>query len=373
MTTRNWLRPSMLPKLALCAHYRSEATAGAAAQRGTAMDENFREEIAASEETADEEEEFPDEASVETDERTKGTLVRSALTGSNVSVKELNPDDKEAVLWARDTARLLAGALPLEAREENLRIEAAGMTGTADLLCAPAKWSADLKSGFKRNYLEQQAVYALGFMDRYFEEEWTVYLLYCDQEEVERQDFTLESATKIVNDALEAVKAKASQPPTPNEYCGWCSRRFECPARREQVGIIPFDGPEFVSFDEISSDLLRDFVLRAGAVKDFSKKVRSVLMDRVVKGEKIKGVSITSRKGSEKIPPGIVGRYIKELGTENVLGALGAMSRKKFQEIWDRMMSGKPFPEEHVVKMPGSSFPRITAPKTTKVKALTES
>ena len=97
--TKEWLRPSMLPKLALCGHYRPDA-AGDAAARGTAMDAAFRELIASGQNT----------------------------TG-------LESEELEAVAWAADTAQALAVGWPLFSDETQLKIEALGLTGTADLLC----------------------------------------------------------------------------------------------------------------------------------------------------------------------------------------------------------------------------------------------
>lgn len=327
--TSTWLRPSMLPKLALCGRYRPNEDAGDAAARGTKLDEAFR----------------------------------AAIAGNAAPFGDLASEDQKAVTWAVDTSKALAGGKELLSGEDALRVEVYGMKGTADLLCA-AHWSADLKTGQKRNYLEQQAAYALGFMDSLFLDEWTVYLLYCDQEEVETLRFTREEAEKAVRGAL--AKANSDEPPQPNDYCGWCANRFTCSARREQVGIGELDGPNAWVLDQLPSDTLRNFVLRAKVVEDFSEKARELLKDRTLKGEKTAGVSLVSKRGSRQVPHTVIELHLKELGTGDVLAAYGNMSETKLLEIWNRKLPGKPFPADQVQEMPGSSYVRVSQPKGAK-------
>lgn len=321
-STQDWLRPSALPKLALCGHYRSDE-AGAAAERGTIMDRMFRGAISGVGDKADD-----------------------WQTG----------EDADNVLWAVETARALAGGHPLEANEEALRVEMLGLSGTADVACFQAGWSGDLKSGQVRNYLEQQAAYALGFMLHCFVEEWTVYLFFCDARELVTLRFTMESAEKIVRDVL--AKAKEPGEPEPNDYCGWCKLRFTCGPRRERLGIVPLEN--LAALEDWPSDLLRDFSLRAKIVGEFDEKAREVLKDRTVAGERIPGVALTSKRGSRKIDASAL---VSGVTIEAMAGLCGQVSEAKAVEAW----SGKePFPADKVVELPGSSFVRISQPKAAK-------
>lgn len=321
--THDRLRPSMLPKLALCGHYRAEEEAGEAANRGTKLDAIFRDLVAA----------------------------------VNVPLGDLLTDEREAVLWARDTARALAGGLPLFSSEEALRVEVCGLTGTADLLCEEGGWSADLKTGQKRNYREQQAAYALGFMDQCFADEWTVYLLYCDLQEVDTLRFTREEAEALVRGAI--ANAHDASPPTPNEYCGWCARRFDCPARKEAVSIALKDGvPDFAS---ATSDQLREFALRAAVVEDYAEKARELLKERMLKGEKVAGCSLVSKRGARKLPWQELELRLKRLGTQAVLSALGDLSEAKAKPLFDRVSEA--WPEDKVQELPGSTYVRVGRPK----------
>ena len=317
----DFLRPSALPKLALCGHFRSDV-AGAAAERGTVMDRMFR----------------------------------GAITGQGDTATDWQGEDADNVFWAVDTAKALAGAHPIEANEDALRVEVLGMMGTADVACFAAGWSGDLKSGQVRNYLEQQAAYALGFMQAAFAEEWTVYLFFCDARELVTLRFTLESAEKIVRDVL--ALAKDPGLPTPNDYCGWCAKRFDCAPRRESLGIVPLEG--LAALEDWPSELLRDFSLRAKVVADFDEKAREVLKDRAVKGETCAGVSLTSKRGSRKIDAAAL---VGGVTVEAMAALCGQVSEAKATEAWK---SDAPFPADKVVELPGSSFVRISQPKLKK-------
>lgn len=320
---RDWLRPSMLPKLALCGQYRPEADAGEYAERGTKLDRLFRD----------------------------------AVAGENISLGDLLPEDKDALRWAVESARALAADLPLFSSEEALRVEAMGLSGTADLLCEEGGWSADLKTGQKRNYVEQQALYALGFMDANFADEWTVYLLYCDIQEVETLRFRRDEATTFVRRAL----ANIHEPAQVNEYCGWCAHRFDCAVRREDAALIVKDGAPLL--ESATSAQLRDFCLRAAVVEDFTEKAREVLKARMIAGEKVPGCSLTSRRGTRKVSEKFIELHLKDLGTGDVLTAYGPMSESKLLPIVQRKMPGREIPKEHVQEMPGSTFVRVGRPK----------
>jgi len=275
--------------------------------------------------------------------------------------EKLDSEEAGAVAWAVETAHALAGGLPLEAREEALRISCLGLTGTADLLCSAAGWSADLKTGQRRNYREQQAAYALGFMEITFTDEWTVYLLFCDLREVETLRFTREQAQKIVRSTL--ARARGEEPPQASEYCGWCVRRWDCSARREVLGILPLGGPETTALAEQPSALLRNFVLRAAVVEDFANQARELLKERLLAGEKVPGCALVSKRGARKVPERIIEQYWKSLGTAELLAAYGPLSEAKLRAIWTRQLPDLPFPENEVQEMPGSAYIRVATPK----------
>lgn len=322
-----WLCPSNLPKLARCGHYRPAAEEGEAAARGSSLDGIFR----------------------------------RAITSGRLAVPGLSADDREALAWAVETAHALAGGLPLVAEEAGLAIECLGLQGTADLLCPEAAWSADLKTGQRRNYREQQAANALAFMDSHFVEEWTVYLLFCDLHEVETLRFTRESAEQLVRSVLAA--AKGAEPPVANDYCGWCARRWDCPARREALGILPVGGPDARHLEAQPSALLRSFIQRAGVVEDFAAQARELLKARLLAGEKIPGCALVAKRGPRKAPEHLIETHWKALGTADLVAAYGPMSEAKLRAIWARKLPDLPFPEDELEELPGSTFIRVSTPR----------
>ncbi len=323
------IRPSSLPKLALCAKFESEPVAGPAAARGTIID----------------------------------GMARELLSGGSFS-EPYSADIEKAARWCVEKSLALANGLPLESREEALKTDAEEpflKPGTADLLCAEGGWSADFKTGQIRNYVEQQAAYALGFMLALWVEEWTVYLLYPDQETVITLRYTLESARKIVRDVLAQYHDPESLP-TPNEYCGWCAKRWSCTARREALGWLPVEDGG-VDFATAESERLRDFAIWADTIAEFRDKAAEILKARTEAGEPIDGVRLTRRKGSQTVPQHVVELHLKELGTADVLNAYGPISASKLREIWAKKISNKPFPEDKVVEKAGSVSITISRPK----------
>lgn len=328
MSAPKWLRPSALPKLALCGQFRGDPVSSDAAARGTKLDEVFRQLIAK----------------------------------QNVDVSELDQEERIAVKWAENTALILADGKPLESREENLRVEVLGMTGTADLLCIEGRWSADLKTGIQRNYLEQQAAYALGFMDQYFCEEWTVHLLYCDEASLETFRFTREEADAIVRHVL--TNAKDNAPARPNDYCGWCARRFDCSARKEQLGLVLKDATVF-DLKAAKSEALRSFILAAKTIEDYVDQARAELLERILTGgEKVAGVSKVNGKTTRTMEAIELEPVLTAIGAARFLNALGTLSEGEAKKLWD--FTEMPWPSDRLQEKHGAAYVRVSHPKEAK-------
>ena len=129
------LRPSNLPKLAVCPCYESNPVAGPAAERGTLLDTAFRAELLGLEE-------------------------RFTLTN------KLTADEIAAVSWSVSMVRAMSGRERVLAREDDCRVKILNLTGTADAIVPGKLTHFDLKTGAQRNYREQMAAYALGLMGR---------------------------------------------------------------------------------------------------------------------------------------------------------------------------------------------------------------
>lgn len=312
----SFIRPSILPKLVHCGHYRS-APAGAAAHRGTRIDALFRCMI-------------------------EGTLVTS-IEDTYFDGDKITLDEWRAADWMASTARLFADGHALDATEEGCAIEinvgiGRPLTGTGDLVCPTAQWSADAKSGQRRDYESQQACYALGYMDRYFCDEWTVRLLYCDEEFVETHYFTRDSAVQVINKALALWRSQEG--PVANDYCGWCVNRLVCPARLERVGqwVTPADlqwakdPPEVL--DDKPIENLRDFVLMARELQDWVDAAKDIMKARLDAGEKCEGVKLVSKRGSRRVEPWLLFQHrIPPRSPEDILKACAPLTEAKAKEL----------------------------------------
>jgi hypothetical protein len=318
------LRPSSLPKLDACAKYEGSAVAGPAADRGTELD----------------------------------ALYRAVLAGTGTL--DLANDDHRSVGWAVDTTRLISHGSPILSAEDDLRIEAAGMTGTADAAIPDEDVSIDLKTGEERDYHQQQAAYALGFMDRFFTDAWTIFLLYCDLRKAVKHTFTRAEAEHTVR----SVIAKAKDPlarPTPCEYCDWCAKKFTCRERLEGVAWWAGKDPATIDWDVELADPARlaafldlcSIIAKDGGLNEMA---RSRAKDMLVAGTSVPGYALRNRKGSEFVLPIDVGRWIGRIGFGAILDAYGTLSAEKFRAAWHEKMPAEPFPDNIVQIGPGSQF-----------------
>ena len=168
------IRHSLLPKLAECACFESKEGQSYAASRGTHMDEAFRE----------------------------------MFMGNNKPFLNLKPKDADAVMWAIEMTKTIAGDHEVITDENSLKVKTPGIdhTGTEDCRIPAIHTSLDLKSGIIRSYYEQQCAYAYGNMaasydfetGEYSIREWTTHLLFCDQERVVTHSWTIEEAKQVV-------------------------------------------------------------------------------------------------------------------------------------------------------------------------------
>jgi hypothetical protein len=317
------IRPSMLPKLAECSHYQSEANAGPAAARGTNLDRRFR-----------------------------------AWINLGASVTPMPEGERLALQWAVETARNLADGAPLVADEDRLKVEFEGIPGTADLSCPERLWSADLKSGQRRNYREQQALYALGFMDRTFSDEWTVYLLYLDLRELETLRFTRESAEAVVRQVL--AKVHDGGPATPCDYCDWCAKRWTCAPRLEKTAWFLNLDPRTVDLSRIEDpvrlaaalDLTHD-IAREKGIHD---QLKGRAVDHVQAGREVHGWRMQKGRETQTVAPSIVLPLLKQAPAEVAAGILGKVSASKFETLWAATKGGEMIPPDAIETNHGAPF-----------------
>lgn len=332
LVTPTALRPSALPKLAECPRYQSEADAGAAADRGTQMDSAFR----------------------------------AILLGTHVGwVPDVNREDAAAVEWAVMSARLFAGNSLLLAAEADLAVKVMGMTGTADCACPDKQWSGDLKSGQIRNYLEQQAAYALGFMDREFCDEWTVHLFFCDERQIVTHHFTRESAESAIRPVIAEAKDPLAMPRT-CEYCGWCALRWSCAARLEPLSMLLTGAPDNLDLTAIKdcpADLGRLMeityeIAKDDGLHDVLKRAAAEHLERQID---VPGWKLQAGRETKTLPSARIltdqGRrnLLRDAGTAKLIEVLGNISAKKSAELWLATYS-EPMPDDFIQTNHGSAF-----------------
>jgi hypothetical protein len=329
-------RPSSLPKLAECVRFEGMAGAGPAAERGNTLDKLYRE----------------------------------ALGG----VAELDPnnDDHRGIAWAVGMTRILANKQADDVgpeifttesilwKEDDLRVQAMGMQGTADCALPHARTSIDLKTGQERNYMEQQALYALGFMSRYKVDRWTVVLIYSDLRTMKTLDFTRPWAESIIRNLMARVNDPQSVA-TPCDYCNWCAKKYTCAERLETVAFWAGKDPATIDWQAEMNDPVKlaqfinlcSLITSKDGLEDYA---RGLAREKLNTGEDVPGFVLRNRKGREYVEPETVAIHAEQLGIANILAAYGSLSAEKFKGLWETALSGVPFPTDEIKSGPGSQF-----------------
>ena len=329
-------RPSSLPKLAECVRFEGMAGAGPAAERGNVLDKLYRE----------------------------------VLGG----VAALDPKNEEhnGIHWAVDVTRILANKQADDVgpeifttesilwKEDDLRVQAMGMQGTADCALPHARTSIDLKSGQERNYIEQQALYALGFMARYNVKAWTVVLLYSDLRQMREFKFTQYWAETIIRNLMARVNDPLSVA-TPCDYCNWCAKKYTCAERLETVAFWAGKDPATIDWQAEMNDPVKlaqfinlcSLITSKDGLEDYA---RGLARDKLNTGEDVPGFVLRNRKGREYVEPETVAIHAEQLGIANILAAYGSLSAEKFKGLWETALNGVPFPTDEIKSGPGSQF-----------------
>ena len=312
------LRPSALPKLAVCPCYKGASGQSEAAARGTLLD----------------------------------TAFRNAMQGEAM-LGDISEEDANTVLWAVETLKALAGSNAVLTSEESCKIEIQkfGMSGTADAIIPSKGMLADLKTGQARNYKEQMAAYALGLMIEHFCDAWTCHLLFCDQRELITYRFTFDEALKIVSDVVCAYNNE-NKVATPCEYCEWCAFSTTCEVRVSQalepLGVS--SGPSHIVteiFDSIlaSPEKLGDFLTKCKILEKFQVKAEDVARARLEEGADVPGWKLGKGRESEFVDARKVYEYRDKLGIGDIFESYGSMSGNKFRKLWEERFPNEPIPE----------------------------
>lgn len=328
------LRPSLLPKLAQCPCFVSSPDAGEAAERGTRMDTAFRDLLMGVDEFR--------------------------------ACEHLEADEKDAVLWAVQTVRMLCSGEEVVVDKKRCSFpqwHPRVTGGEADGICPMLGKLFDLKSGQIRNYWEQQASYAKSIMEREFLDEITCHLLFCDQRQIVTRKFTYQEAVSIVNGVVDSVDR--GDGPRLCEYCGWCAAQDTCQLRNQAAGealTLAASGALEESFAVISQDpvKLADFITKAGILESYVEKGKKKILEYLTDGKEVPGFKRFSCKGKTTASPEDVAKYATWIGVPKLLKAYGSLSAATFRKLFTEALPEQQFPEELVKTGAGYSYVKQT-------------
>lgn len=328
------LRPSLLPKLAQCPCFVSSPDAGEAAERGTRMDTAFRDLLMGVDEFR--------------------------------ACEHLEADEKDAVLWAVQTVRMLCSGEEVVVDKKRCSFpqwHPRVTGGEADCICPMLGKLFDLKSGQIRNYWEQQASYAKSIMEREFLDEVTCHLLFCDQRQIVTHKFTYQEAIDIVNGVVDSVDR--GDGPRLCEYCGWCAAQDTCPLRNkaaQEALTLAASGTLEESFGAISQDpeKLADFITKAGILESYVEKGKKKILEYLTDKKEVPGFTRVSCKGKTTVSPEDVAKYATWIGVPKLLKAYGSLSAATFRKLFTEALPEQQFPEELVKTGAGYSYVKQT-------------
>ena len=273
------IRHSALPKLQKCPCFESAGGTSPAASRGTKID----------------------------------GVIRRMLQGEDC-IAELNKNDQEAALRGVEMVKsLVPEGTELETRESELWVKTPGMdhVGTEDIRARNIRVSFDVKSGQIYDYEAQMGAYALGNMTRFFEPEWTCYLLFVDQNRVVEHRFTMDSAKELVESIINAYN-DPNKIPSSCQYCSWCAKKSVCP----QV-VKPTEQTLRVVNNEVSIDTLKAQLADPEKLGKFLKAcnvfeanlwkwAKAEAKERLTRGEEVPGWRLSKVKGKVEFTPDAV-------------------------------------------------------------------
>lgn len=334
MTTENIkVRPSSLPKLALCGQYQGVGGASDAAKRGTRLDAMFR----------------------------------KAWAYGELSWFDAD-EDVDPVRWAlNECIRLGGGVDGLTTDEAACRVSVPGIehVGTADGVAVRGRWLVDLKSGQEYDYQAQMAAYALGLMEKHGWEVWTTHLLFCDQKKTVSTVWTRQAAWAVVQKVLENVGTA----PVENEYCGWCAKSLTCTARirAQEAALVPVREEltvESTAFLQVLQDpeALGRFLQSCKTLEDFVDAAKDKAREYLADGKAVPGWRLGAPRALDYLAAEHIAADVNAgvLRASEVVLACGNMPSKRARELYQA--AGAAFPAEAEVKKQ-SAAPLVASKK----------
>ena len=292
--TNDKIRPSSLPKLALCGQYEGSPGTSDAAARGSRIDALFR----GMWETG----EIPRDA----DEEEVGVAYWA--------VNQLARIGTNGTITCEKTCKIFVPILQ--------------KIGTMDAVNLKGQWLADLKTGQMHDYKAQMAAYALGCMELTNTIEWRTYLIFADQKEIVTHYFFKAHAAKIVQDIINNMGTD----PRPNDYCQWCAKSLTCAPRLEsqRLALATTEAPSFAPV-LADPDLLGEFLNRAKVFDDFREAAKDRARELLEAGVRVPGWRLQKPRVSESLDA--AAQLASGIPFEKLIMAHGPISAKKAREL----------------------------------------
>jgi hypothetical protein len=329
---RNVLRPSTLDKLARCNWFKSTPP-GPPAERGTKVDE----------------------------------LLRQFFCNETPFIPE--ELQKPFAYGAQQTVRIAGeyrAAIVADKRQCVVRVPGFPQPAECDCAIAPLFISVDWKTGGKWDYTRQQAAYALGQMAYEFAPHWTCVVVFVDREETEWHRFSLGEAREIVEASIQSYAQP--QPPTINEFCGFCANFNICPAQREAAGYALAVSDSSLNFELVKEDpeRLGQFLAGCQALKKYDEEAREAARDWIVKGHKVPYFTLSNGRRSHFVEPATVLFACKEAelpvdALETAVMLSGPISKDQYEKLCTAI-GRTPDPGE-IKTQQGEPFIRFTGKK----------
>jgi hypothetical protein len=182
-------------------------------------------------------------------------------------------------------------------------------------------------------------------MESYFCDEWTCYLIYCDQKEIVEHKFTLEKAKSIVEGILDAY-ADPNKQPSRCDYCSWCAKRDVCPQMVKPVIEVNALMDSTSNLEALRQEIINDpsrlsrfLQLEKLFQSELVKPLKDAAKAKLDAGEELEGWRLSKVKGSEYfdrvaiVSAAIGGKW----GMDDLVDALGGtMSGETFRELCEK-------------------------------------
>lgn len=267
---------------------------------------------------------------IDTELTKMGTLRHSALEyaikhGDRTKLEALPAVERENVEWAEDYVRTHTSDTYPMIWEEGGQLDFDGvkLSGRWDLLNGDNAF--DLKNrppSEGRSFDHQIALYAIMMMSHLGTDRISFHVMYAATQTAKVVEFTIESAEKIVREAIDNAKKGEA---TPCAYCAWCNLAATCPALNDtalKVGqeysneLAAYDPKDLTNPTNLSRALMF-----SRALKNWQDQVEALAKEAALNGVVLDGFKLTERMLPARVENLNVAFNVIGLPAENFMSA----------------------------------------------------